>query len=227
MATATLINSAPVGAALAPSLTSHGNIQYALTLIRGALAGAPEQIRGLVDAVKAGQLTPQQALGLFAGGIEQLIGAIKAGPPTQTPVVEKDLKVDTLGDGDTNKITQAGNSPGAGVLDGNAAAEGPEETPKKHRQRLTLTNIDVFNLAGGDKQDAQEVAGTLGSDSGAAQASTAGVTTTTTPKHGLGFGKTPVQDLVKRVLGGRSGNDNDDDGPAAGADDPAPAAAAS
>jgi hypothetical protein len=94
-----------------------------------------------------------------------------------------------------------------------AAVEGPQDAPKKHRQRVEL-NVFKLNPLDQNNKDAN----------GAAQVGSTGGTATT-PKHGLGFGKTPVQDLVKRVLGGLTGNDNDDDGPAAG--DDAPAAAAS
>ncbi len=97
-----LVESAPVGSAL----SGIGNIQYALTLIHGALAGAPEQIHSLVDAVHAGQLTPHQALGVFAGGIEQLIGAIHAGPPpAPARELKSGLKVESLVDGNNGKIT--------------------------------------------------------------------------------------------------------------------------
>ena len=102
----------------------------------------------------------------------------------------------------------------AGANEGPAAVEGPQDPPKNHRQRVEL-NVFKLNPLDQTNKDAN----------GAAQVGSTGGTATT-PKHGLGFGKTPVQDLVKRVLGGLSGNDNDDDGPAAAGDD-APAAAAS
>ena len=105
------------------------------------------------------------------------------------------------------KVTLTENKGSGTEVEGQAAVEGPQDAPKKHRQRVELNVFKLNPLDQNNKDD--DDATQVGNSSG----------TTTTPKHGLGLGKTPVQDLVKRVLGGLSGNDNDDDGGAPAASD--------
>jgi hypothetical protein len=166
----------------------------------------------------AGGLTllPPGSTAVLQGLVERIFGALPSNQMVSTfkaPAGDQpDLKINGLADQDQGKLTLTENNGGTEV-EGQAAVEGPEDAPKKHRQRVELNVFQFNSLAPGNK-----------GVNGAAQAGKDGGTTTTTPKHGLGFGKTPVQDLVKRVVGGLTGHD-DDDGAAAGAGDPAPAAA--
>jgi hypothetical protein len=67
----------------------------------------------------------------------------------------------------------------------------PGQAPKKQRK---VVNLNVFKVNPLDRGDNDQAGANAADDDG--------------PRHRLGLGKTPVRDLVNRVLGG---GDRDDD----------------
>ena len=127
--------------------------------------------------------------------MEQVFGVLPSAESVNTTALrapngdQQDLKIDGLAGEDQGKLTLGENKNGTGV--GTlGAVDGPDVTPKKHRPRVELDVFKINTLAPDNE-----------SDNGVAEAGKDGGTTTTA-KHSLGIGKTPVRDLVKRVLGG-------------------------
>ncbi len=87
--------------------------------------------------------------------------------------------------------------------DGQAPKDGPEVTPKKHRQHFNLDVLNPLGNLGGAKKAEEKDASPLGSDNG------------TTAKHRPGLNKTPVGRLISRVLSGGHDHDDDDSSPQA------------
>ncbi len=166
-----------------------------------ALAGTP--LEGIGLALGAGGITllPPGSTAVLQGLVERVFGALPSAASLNT--LEAPTGGQDLTGGAQSKLTLTENKSGTEV-EGQAADEGPEVTPKKHRQRVEL-NVFKINPLDQNNNDADNAA-QVGDEGG----------TSTTPKHGLGLGKTPVQDLVKRITGGF--DNNDDDGADAGAD---------
>ena len=196
------IGSIPVKGVFAPGIIQNPGFNYA-TLASTPLAGI-----GIRPTSGGVNLLPPGTIAVLQGLVERIFGALPAAETLNTNTLratggdQQDLKVYGLARDDQGKLMLTENK-----VEGQAPVEGPQDAPKKHRQRVEL-NVVKLNPLDQNNKDGDD-ATQVGNSSG----------TTTTPKHGLGFGKTPVQDLVKRVLGGLSGNDNDDDGGAAAASD--------
>jgi hypothetical protein len=111
--------------------------------------------------------------------VAPVFGALPSAASVNTleaPTGGQDLKLGGV-EGPQDKL-------GTNGVDNGKQAEGPEITPKKHRQRVEL-NVFKVNPIDQNKKD--------GAD--AAQVGDGG-DSTTTAKHWLGIGKTPVKDLV-------------------------------
>lgn len=153
-------------------------LQRALAPIAGALIGnLPRELRAPVG----------NALGEVNAGID---GFQKNLQDAVTPdsAVKKQSEPQTFGIAGANQVQ--------------AAAEGPEVTPKKHRQRVDL---NVFKLNPLDQNN---------KDGGGGAQVGGGDGTTSIAKHRPGAGFTPVRDLVKRITSGFD-NKADDDSDAA------------
>jgi hypothetical protein len=84
-----------------------------------------------------------------------------------------------------------------------AVADGPEVLPKKNRPLLNILKVNPLNRAAKADGPVRALGG---------------------GKHGLGIGKTPVRDLVNKVLGGshkKDAGDSDGAGDSGGADEAA------
>ncbi len=184
----------PVTGVFAPGIIQNPGFNY------DALAGTP--LEGIGLALGAGGITllPPGSTAVLQGLVERVFGALPSAASLNT--LEAPTGGQDLTGGAQSKLTLTENKSGTEV-EGQAADEGPEVTPKKHRQRVEL-NVFKSNPLDQNNNDADNAA-QVGDEGG----------TSTTPKHGLGLGKTPVQDLVKRITGGF--DNNDDDGADAGA----------
>ncbi|WP_123025369.1 hypothetical protein [Mycolicibacterium stellerae] len=138
-------------------------------------------------------LLPPGTIAVLQGLVEQVFGALPSAASANTAALRTSEGTESTGE-DQSNLTLTENK----GVEGGAAAEGPEVTPKKHRPRVEL---NVFKLNPLDQNNNSK-------DADGAAADNKDAATTTTAKHELGFGKTPVRDLVKKVLGG--GNDDDD-----------------
>ncbi len=176
------------------SLVPGANAAFAPGLIQnpGFIYGVLPGGIGLKPNATGLSLLPPGTIAVLQGLVERVFSALPSAESINTtalksqPEDQPDLKTNGLDGDNQDGLTLSENEGGTGL----GAVDGPEVTPKKHRQRVELNvlKLNPLDMNSKDNKDAAEDV----SDGGASA----------TVKHRPGIGMTPVHDLVKRVLGG-------------------------
>lgn len=182
--------------AFAPGLIENPGFIYGL--IPGGIGIKPTSATTL-------SVLPPGTIAVLQGLVERVFGALPSAAGLNTTalkapnVEQQDLKINGLAGDNDAKLTP-GDNKSATDVDGLGAVDGPGITPKKHRPRVELNVFKINPLAPDNT-----------GDNGGAEADKDGGLTTTTAKHSLGIGKTPVRDLVKRITSGLDHDTDKDD----------------
>jgi hypothetical protein len=155
----------------------------ALQILVGELLGllSPADMANVNGSTSANENPVAEALGRISSAIQDVRVRVQE---AVTPTALEGSGAELRSTPESLNVTASG---------GQVQVDRPAVTPKKHRQLVNLNVFKVNPLDRGDK-DEQTDANAAENDGG--------------PRHRLGLGKTPVRDLVKRVLGG---GDRDDD----------------
>jgi hypothetical protein len=141
---------------------------------------------------------PPGTIAVLQGLVERVIGALPSNQMASTfnaPANGPDLTISS----EQNNLTLNENKDGTDLA-GQAPTDGPEVTPKKHRQHFDLNVLNPLGNLGGAKKAEPKDAAALGNDN------------ETSAKHRPGLDKTPVGKVINRVLSGGHDHDDQDNG---------------